>query len=358
MWRTVDVSGTLFGEQEVTISATLSGRIEAVFADVGDAAPSGTMLLQIERRDYELALKEAASALSALLARLGLDGPPADDFDPESVPAVRRARAEAENAEVRLERAKMLFEQSPPIISEQEYGDTRTLHSVAVQEAEVELLEARSLLAQARAQQVAVEIARKRLEDASVTSPMQASTREAIQYEVSARLVSLGEYVTPGQPLYRLVAPGALLFRAEVPERFAGQVAVGQEVSIRTEAAAEPSPGKIERVSPRVSPATRTFLIEAIVENSSRRLAPGAFARGVIRLRQESNVTLVPAEAVGTFAGVSRVFSVEEGKVKAHRVTLGDRIGEEIEILGAPPATSVIVTNADSLAEGLAVSTD
>lgn len=355
VWRTVEVTGTIFGEEEATIASKLSGRVDLVAADVGDRVPSGAVLARIEARDYELGLAEAEAAKASSLARLGLGELPGPGFDVESLPAVRRARAEAANAAARLDRARQLFEQVPPLISEQDYADIRTANDVARETAETEVLTARALLAEARAQETAVSMARQRLQDTTIVSPGGSAGAAPVAYEVAQRMVSLGEYVTPGQAMFRLVAMERIDFRADVPERFAGQVSPGQQVRIWIEAYAEPAIGEVTRVSPRIDPASRSFAIEVRVDNRDRRLKPGAFARGEIRLREEQGVAFVPASAVITFAGVTRVFSTADGKAVEHRIRTGAKVGGEIEVVGGLPVGEVVITNAAALAAGVPV---
>src|SRR6476619_2027991 len=99
-------------------------------------------------------------------------------------------------------------------MSEQTYADMQTAHEVARSSYDVELLAARSTLAQARAKQSEYEIAAQRLSESAVRAPAapmassSASTQPvaAARYAVAARLVSVGEYVKEGTPLFKLVA--------------------------------------------------------------------------------------------------------------------------------------------------------
>ena len=61
-----------------------------------------------------------------LLARLGLDAMPGEDFDLSTVPTVQRAAAEENNSRAKFNRGKQLFEDDPPLISEQDYADLQT----------------------------------------------------------------------------------------------------------------------------------------------------------------------------------------------------------------------------------------
>src|SRR5688572_5538067 len=47
--RSVEVTGTLFGDEEATVSAKVPGRIVAILRDVGDRTASGQPLAQIDK---------------------------------------------------------------------------------------------------------------------------------------------------------------------------------------------------------------------------------------------------------------------------------------------------------------------
>src|SRR3954471_19559803 len=47
--RTVDITGTLFGDEEATVSAKVPGRIVSILGDVGDRAAAAQPLAQIDQ---------------------------------------------------------------------------------------------------------------------------------------------------------------------------------------------------------------------------------------------------------------------------------------------------------------------
>jgi RND family efflux transporter MFP subunit len=352
--RTIEATGTLFGEEQTTISAKLSGRIVTVSADIGDQVEPGAALAQIETRDYELALAERRAAVAASLARVGLTALPDDTFDATTVPTVARAQAEAANANARFDRARQLYEQTPPEISAQEFADLKTSWEVADAGARAALLTAHAELAEARTLDAEASVAAQRLADTTIRAPG-APGDKALRYRVSGRLVSVGEYVSPGRETFRLVATDLIKFRARVPERDSGRVMPGQSVAVRVEAFAEPVIGAVSRVSPVIDAASRTFEVEINIPNADGRLKPGAFARGAIAANIDENVAFVPASSLVTFAGVHKVFSIRDGKAVEHRLQLGARDGEWIEVVGPFDTDAVVVTNANKLASGSAV---
>ena len=136
----------LYREEEVTISNKVPGKVVATYKDVGDRVAGGEELAQLLRNDYELALNQRRSALQEVLARLGTDRAPPADFDTSSLPAVSRARLQAENARARFERGRQLHQRTPPLLSDQDFADLQTAHDVARQGYEAELLTARALV--------------------------------------------------------------------------------------------------------------------------------------------------------------------------------------------------------------------
>lgn len=354
--RTVEITGTLLGQEEATISSKVSGRIVAIVRDLGDVAMPGEVLARIDPKDFELAVAERRATVSAALAKVGLTALPAEPFDAAAVPTVQRARAEASNADAKLERASRLFEQTPPLLSAQDFADIRTTRDVAKSQAEVELMTARATLAEARAQAAAVDVAEQKLRDAMVTAPgANGDAAGARRYRVAERMVSEGEYVTEGRQLFKLVSSDVVKLRAHAPEKFSGSIKPGQRASVQTESAVGAVEGKVTRVAPAADPASRAFAVEIEVANGEGQLKPGAFARGRIVTSVEEGVSLVPTSAVVSFAGVDRVFSVKDGKAVEHRVKLGQRVGELVEVVGGLTAVRIVGVNASGLTPGVAV---
>jgi multidrug efflux pump subunit AcrA (membrane-fusion protein) len=366
--RSVEVTGTLFGDEEATVSAKVPGRIVAILRDVGDRTAAGEPLAQIDKIDYELAVAQKQMAMQAALAKLGLSAMPDDTFDLNKVPTVERARLQTANAEQKLNRAQKIFQQDPPGISEQDFADLKTTFDVARSNYEVELLTARSLLADARAARSDLQLESQRLRDSTIRAPEAATTQQATQappaaqklapeqYAVAQRMVSIGEYVREGTPLFRLVADDPVKYRAQVPEKFLSQVKAGQPVRVQVAAYPEIFQGAVSRISPAVDRASRTFEVEMLLPNPTGRLQPGSFATGNILTRVEEDVTLVPAAALVTFAGVTKVFTVADGKAVEKKIETGQRVGDNVEIVGGlKGAVPLVIQGRNRLATGTPV---
>jgi hypothetical protein len=96
--------------------------------------------------------------------------------------------------------------------------------------------------------------------------------------------------------------------------------------------------------------------VEAEIENNSGVLKPGQFATVRILQSRAAPATLVPARAVRTESGVSRVFVIKDGHAQERLVQLGQTEGDLVEIKGGVAAgENIATTNIEQLADGIAV---
>jgi membrane fusion protein (multidrug efflux system) len=287
--------GTLFGNEEVTLSSEVDGQIETLHADLGDPVQREEVLLEIEDDNLRARLRE----IEATLAKARTDE--------------KRGRE--------LAAAK--------VISPQEYEAMQT--ALAVGEAQRDTL---NVL----------------LRDTSVRSPLSGY--------VARRHVSVGEYVRAGTPLFDLVADQPLKLRGDVPERFAGDLAVEQKVQIRVDAYPDAVfRGTLARISPTANRENRSITVEALIENADRKLKPGFFANAGIVTRSDSEAMVVPETAVLNFAGVTKLFVIRDGMAYERKVRTGTRDAQGlVEILeGVNPAEEVATSGLAKLANGTPV---
>jgi len=134
-------------------------------------------------------------------------------------------------------------------------------------------------------------------------------------------------------------------------------VQVGQSVSATTSAWQDRNfSGRVERISPSVSAQSRTLTVEAEIDNSSGALKPGQFATVRILQPRSEPAVLVPARAVTTQAGVSRVFVIKDGHAQQRIVQTGQTEGDLIEIKNGVAADEQVATkNLEALSDGMAV---
>lgn len=353
--RHVEVTGTLYADEQAQIAALIPGRIVAMLKDVGDRVTPGELIARIDRTDYELARQQRQASVAEALSRLGLDRMPGPEFDPMVLPAVLRAKAQEENARAKFERGKLLYESEPPLISTQDFADLQTTHEVASHNVTAEGLAGRTLLAQARSRAADLHIAEQQLKDTDIHAPERAGDEQG--YAVAARITSVGEFIGAGQPVYTLVDVDPIKFRAETPERFSSDVRLGLTVRVRLDALADEQVGRITRISPQVDSRSRTFLLEAEIPNTDGRLKPGSFGIGRVETHMQTAMPFVPESAIVSFAGVIRIFTIESGKAVEHRIGTGEVIDGQVEVLGGTLAAdaAVVISGANKLSNGASV---
>jgi membrane fusion protein (multidrug efflux system) len=131
-----------------------------------------------------------------------------------------------------------------------------------------------------------------------------------------------------------IVDSNRLRARLKVPEKMAAWVAVGQPVKVLVEAyPGRAFEGTVWRMSPSVDPQTRSFDVEALLENGEGLLKPGFFARASIVTSRVDQALVVPQEALRYLYGVYKVYRVEKSALRETEVKLGPHEGTAVEIV-------------------------
>lgn len=345
--RVVELTGTLAGMEEVTLSSEVDGRVEKVVADLGDAVEEGATILQLDRSALRFQAEQAESEYLQALARLGIDGASLDRFDPASQADVRRTQADLEEARRNLSRGEELLSRN--LLAQGEVDTLRTRERVAEAAYQQALENARSNFAQAKGRRAAWGLANKRLRDATIASP--------IRGMVARRLVALGELVRAGQPVAVVVMTDPLRLQGEIPERYAGTIVAGMPVEIRAGTARHE--GTISRVGPLISGSARTFPVEALLENREGSVQPGLFAQGTVQVGTDEEVFAIPETALSSIAGVHKVFVLADGKARERPVTLLRKRGADALVKGELAAgDTLILTAIARLFDGAEVKVD
>jgi RND family efflux transporter MFP subunit len=369
--RTVTAVGTFYGNDEVALAVKVDGRVKRVRFEAGATVKPGDVLLELEDTDYRLSVEEMKRGLEAELAKLGLDHFPAGELDIDAVPAVARASFTLLNAARKHERAKSL--RSTGGMSKDDFEQCETDFKVAQAMKLEAVTNARATLANARSRKAALDTAEQKLLDTRLIVPtplltVAADRKQSVEYVIAERMVTEGEMVR-SQPVtnaFRLVMDQPLKLRANVPERYFGEVKAGQKAQLRVEAYPDEAfEGSVTLVRPTVDPVSRTFMVEILVPNEPRRLKAGGFAKAAVLTHVDPAAVTVPVEAVVSFAGVNKVFVVGGGKVKAvevktgvegNEVLPGGRVKRWVEVAGELSIGAAVVTSGHSqLVDGTAV---
>jgi len=346
--RQVDLSGTLLSPDQARVSSEVAGIVRDVPVQLGTEVRAGDALVRIDPRELQLALDRAESALQQVEAQLGIDRardrrPPAD----EEIASVRQAAANRDDARNTFTRAQQLH--SRGLMSQVDYDTADTRLKVAEANYQAAIDNVRSLKASLQDRRAAYELAQKKLNDATVRAPVAGSVAE--------RLVQPGEFIRENTPVATIVQMHPLKLKSAIQERHAGLIKPGQGVQFFVEAFPDRQfEGKVAYVSPAVDQVTRTFAVEAMIDNPERVLKPGFFAKGSVLTRVDGGVLAAPDDAISTLAGVSTVYVIENGKARQQQVTLGARQDRLVEITsGLHGGEQLATTNLSQLATGVQV---
>lgn len=348
--RSVQIVGTLMAQEEVTLGTEVPSTVAKILVDMGDRVQAGQVVIKLDEREARLEVERLTASLQAARESLGRS----QQVLESSRANVERAQAVLADARINLKRFEGLFGEGA--ISASQRDSAQTQHDVAVaslRSSEAQYESDRAAIKNAEANVVqataALEIARKRLQDTDVVSPITGYVRK--------RLVNVGETFKEKTPLMSLVATHALKLQGDVPERFAPQIGVGRPVRVEVEAfPGQTFPGAITRVSPTVDVESRSFSVEASVPNPKGVLKAGFFAKVSILTDTEKNTPFVPEEAVASFAGIVKVYVIVDGKAEERRVKTGLRQQGRVEILeGVTVGETVATSSLSQLATGTAV---
>jgi membrane fusion protein, multidrug efflux system len=357
--RFFEATGSLAGDQQTDVAPQTSGKVVAVGVDIGSPVRRGQMLVRLDDAELKLRVEQAAAQVQQAKAavrqaeeKIGLR--PGQAFDPNRVAEVAAARVALDLAEKNLRRAEKLIESGD--VSRQFYDQQRAQRDQLKEQYDVALAQARQNYAGvdvARTNvanaEAALGLAKQNLSYAVIPSPMDGF--------VSERTADIGEYVSPQQKVATIVRTNPLRVRIDIPEQAIPEVRVGQSVSATTSAWPDRNfSGRVARIAPNVTAQSRTLTVEAEIENSSGALKPGQFATVRILEERAESAVLVPARAVVTEAGVSRVFVIKNGHAEQRLVQTGQTEGDLVEIKQGVAADELVATsNQQQLNDGIAV---
>ena len=357
--RFFEANGSLAPNQQADVAAETSGKVAAVGVDLGSSVRRGQMIVKLDDADFRIRVQQAQAQLDQAKAtqrqneaKIGLR--PGQKFNPENVPEVAGARSALELAEKNLRRYEKLVETGD--ISRSAYDQQKSQRDQLAEQYQALIHQAQQNYAAVANAQAAVDaaatqlaLAKRNLGYTVVASPMPGY--------VSERPADVGEYVSPQQKVATVVNLNPLRVRIDIPEQAISQIHTGESVSVSVAAYPDRNfAGRVARVSPNVTAASRTLTVEADVENPKAELKPGQFATVRILLPQTEPAVLVPQLALRTISGATYVFVIKNGHAEQRLVQSGQTEGDLIELKSGVAADELVATsNVDQLSDGAAV---
>jgi len=322
--RNVESVGSLFPLDEVTVSSEVEGRVEQVLVDVGDHVSTGQTIVKVVQTELQLTLDQQRASLQQARARLGLSENGEEFKDVHSAPEVKKAAADLADAQQKYQRAKTLYEQG--LLPKQSFDEAESRHNAARAAYDLSVQTVENLRAQLAQSKAATSLAQKKVGDSLIRAPFAGQVKE--------RSVTQGQYLKVQTPVMVIVNIDPMRVRLRVPEKMAAWVKTGQEVTVSVEAyPGRAFTGKITRINPSVDQQTRAFEVEALIDNREALLKPGFFVKASIPSSFVVDALVVPQDALLYVYGVYKVFVIEGNTLKEREVKIGERNGDDVEIV-------------------------
>lgn len=150
--------------------------------------------------------------------------------------------------------------------------------------------------------------------------------------------VSVGEYISPGQTIMKIVDIDRVFIELPVPEKDILYFSKGQQVEIEMSAAGLAKcdnlketdgeshcwfSGAIDYISLTADTSTRTYLVKVLVENRSALLRPGMIVRAHLVRRDLKEAIAVPFFTMLDREKSKAVFVVEDGVARSREIQYG-----------------------------------
>ncbi|MBA3648930.1 MAG: efflux RND transporter periplasmic adaptor subunit [Chitinophagales bacterium] len=184
-------------------------------------------------------------------------------------------------------------------------------------------------------------VLQQQMEMTKIKSPIDGTVDEV--------MAKLGEMATPGRPSFRVVNLSKLKVIADVAERYAGIIKVGDQVTITLKDAGKQITKKITAVSQVIDPNSRSFQIEARLGTEEKELfRPNMIVIAKIGDYSKNNSIAIPINTVQNSEEGKFVFiaSNQDGKTVAIKqiITPGMSYGDRIEIVSGLKAGDQLIT--------------
>jgi HlyD family secretion protein len=336
-----DVAVEVFGlgtvEARVTskIGFKVSGVLVELRADVGDRVAKGAVLARLDDREQAARVGRAKAATEQAEAN------------------VQRATASAQKAQANFANAKAISERRQKLVQS---------NSASVETAETAKTTQDAAFADVNLAASDIAVARAAIGDAKAQLQQESATLDfhtlAAPYDamVTARLKELGSALGAGEPVFTLIDPKSVWVLAFIDESKAGEIQVGElaDIVLRSHPGRRLR-GKVARIEPESDRVNEERRVEIVYEKLPDTFYLGEQAEVYIATVRLPQALLVPEAAiVGLAKNRGSVWTVEDGRLQKHEVTLGHRLLDgRYEITGGlPDKARVVVQLRNGLREG------
>ena len=335
----VEVFGLGTVEARVTskIGFKVSGVLVELRADVGDRVVKGAVLARLDDREQRAQVARTNATIELAEANLQ-----------RAKASVGKAKANYANASSISQRRQTLLQSNNTSIETAQTAQAAqdaTLGDLNLANSDVLVAQANISDAKAQQQQQSAT-----LDFYTLTAPYDAM--------VTARLKELGSALAGSEPVFTLVDPKSVWVLAFIDESKSGEIRVGEPADIVLRS--HPSQrlhGKVARIEPESDRVNEERRVEIAYEKVPEIFYLGEQAEVYITTARLPQALLVPEAAiVGLAKNHGTVWTIEDGRLQRHEVTLGHRLLDgRYEITGGlPDKARVVVQLRGGLRDGRA----
>jgi HlyD family secretion protein len=349
--------GTVEAKVVVNVSSTITGRVVAVLVDQGDTIKAGQFMARLDDTQYVAGVNQAEAGMRAAEAQLRDLLAGARPAEIEQLWArLASAGATRTLTERDFQRTKELL--AKELISAQDMDRGRQAYDAATA-AERDARHALDLAlnnwarkdqveaarAQLNATQSALVLAREKLTDTVIVSPLEG-------YVVS-RDLEAGGIVNPGIPIFKIADPRTAWMTVYVDQRDTAGLAVGDPADITFRSLpGQAFRGRVARIQREGDRVTEQLAVDVAFAERPPRLILGEQVEATIRRPTHSAAIALPLAAVVRRPDGPGALVVEDGRIHFKPVRLGaaDPAGW-IEVLQGLSPGQMVVTVPGRLAD-------
>ena len=346
----VTVSGTVRNQEKTSVAAEVVAAVKRIAVREGQSVRKGEVLIELDNAVVLAALAKATAQVD--LAERSLDvkkaKPRKGELD-KAHAAVTEADSELEYAKTNHDKVERLVKKGAATQSEQSIARKKLL--VAEAQAKAAKADLELLVAGTRPEEIDRSRAEVRLAEAEVircrAQIEKYSLRAPHAGVVTAKLVHVGEVVSPGEVLIHLNNVNLAEIRAQVQETQLQGIRPGHEARVLADAYPKhPLAAVVDRILPRVDPQSGTVTVLLRLNGSAPVALMDGMAVDIALIRERKGQVLrVPTDAIVKDGEDSTVWVRQGAEFVRRPIEVGDSDGHWVEVKSGLSAGEVVRVN-------------
>jgi HlyD family secretion protein len=314
-------AGTLVPEEVRAVTARSAGRVEERYLLPGAQVTDDTVLLRLSNPDVELAAQNAEWALEAGRADLRNLEVTLQTQRLAQQSAAAQVQASFKTAQLQADLTQQLYDEQLTSALELQLAITTATETSTRHDIEQERLRIIEQSIQAQLESRRTQVQQLEAQYGLALADLEAlNVRAGIVGVLQEVPVEIGQSVTPGNVLARVVNPNKLKAELRIPETQAKDIVVGQPavIDIRTSTI----PGVVTRIDPSASQGTVTVDVKLLVDELPPGARPQLSVDGTVEIQRLPEVLYVGKPAYGQSNSQVGLFKVVDDGEYAVRVTV------------------------------------